>query len=64
MYGTVAQIANAVGVAMIGTVFFAMQTALSAQMALFASLALFAASIAICAAFLTWMRRAASPVAR
>jgi predicted MFS family arabinose efflux permease len=61
MYGTVAQIANAAGVAVIGAVFFATQAALSAKAALFASLALFAASIAICAAFLTWMRRAATP---
>jgi MFS family permease len=64
MYGTVAQIANAAGVAVIGAVFFATQAALSAQVALLVSLALFAASIAICAAFLTWMRRAADPVAR
>jgi MFS family permease len=63
MYGTVAQIANAAGVAVIGAVFFATQTAFSARPALLVSLALFAASIAICAAFLSWMRRAA-PVAR
>jgi MFS family permease len=59
MYGTTAQIANAAGVAAIGAVFFATQAALSARLALFASLALFALSIAICAAFLSWMRRAA-----
>jgi len=63
MYGTVAQIANAAGVAVIGAIFFATQTAFSARPALLVSLALFAASIAICAAFLSWMRGAA-PVAR
>ena len=63
MYGTVAQIANAAGVAAIGAVFFATQATLSARLALFVSLALFAASIAICAAFLSWMRCAA-PVVR
>jgi predicted MFS family arabinose efflux permease len=63
MYGTVAQIANAAGVAVIGAVFFATQAALSAEVALFVSLALFVASIALCAAFLSWRWRAA-PVAR
>jgi MFS family permease len=47
MYGTTAQIANAAGVA-------------AARLALFASSALFALSIAACAAFLAWMRRAAA----
>jgi hypothetical protein len=46
-------------VAAIGAVFFAAQATLSARLALFASLALFALSIAIFAAFLSWMRRAA-----
>jgi predicted MFS family arabinose efflux permease len=60
MYGTVAQIANASGVAAIGAVFFAVQTAHSTQMALFASIALFALSIVISVALLSWMRRAAA----
>jgi predicted MFS family arabinose efflux permease len=60
MYGTSAQIANAAGVAAIGAVFFTTEVALSARLALFVSLALFALSIAACAAFLSWMRRAES----
>ena len=63
MYGTSAQIANATGVAAIGAVFFAMEAAFSERLALFASLTLFALSLATCAAFLSWMRRA-KPAAR
>jgi uncharacterized membrane protein len=59
MYGTTAQIASAAGVAAIGAAFFAMEAAFSARLALFASLALFELSIVACAAFLSWMRRAA-----
>ena len=62
MYGTTAQIANAAGVAAIGAAFFAIEAARSARLALFASSALFALSIAACAAFLSWMRRAAPEV--
>jgi predicted MFS family arabinose efflux permease len=58
MYGTVAQVANAAGVAAIGAVFFAIEAAGSARPALLAACALFALSIVACAAFLTWMRRA------
>ena len=57
MYGTTAQIANAGGVAAIGAVFFAIESARSARLALLAAAALFALSIIACAAFLTWMRR-------
>jgi MFS family permease len=60
MYGTTAQIANAAGVAAIGAVFFAMEAAQSARLALLVSAALFALSIAACAGFLAWMRRAAA----
>jgi MFS family permease len=60
MYGTTAQIGNAAGVAAIGAAFFAIEAARSAWLALFASLTLFALSIVVCAAFLWWMRRAAS----
>jgi MFS family permease len=59
MYGTTAQIANAAGVAAIGAVFFAIEASQSARPALLAASALFALSIATCAGFLTWMRRAA-----
>jgi len=58
MYGTTTQIGNAAGVAAIGAVFFAIETAGSARLALFAACVLFALSIIICAAFLSWMRRA------
>lgn len=58
MYGTTAQIGNAAGVAAIGAVFFAVEALQSARAGFLASLALFAALIMICAALLTWMRRA------
>ena len=58
MYGTMAQIANAAGVAAIGAGFFAIEAAGSARVALLTSSVLFALSIMACAAFLTWMRRA------
>lgn len=58
MYGTTTQIGNAAGVAAIGAVFFAVETAMSAREALFAACALFVLSITISAAFLSWMRRA------
>lgn len=60
MYGTTAQIGNAAGVAAIGAVFFAVEALQSARAGFLASLALFAALIMICAAFLTWMRRASA----
>ncbi|MCP1840792.1 MFS family permease [Bradyrhizobium sp. USDA 4524] len=58
MYGTTTQIGNAAGVAGIGAVFFAIESTMSARLALFAACALFVLSIAISAAFLSWMRRA------
>jgi len=58
IYGTTTQIANAAGVAVIGAVFFAIESAGSALMALITACALFALSIMACAALLTWMRRA------
>ena len=57
MYGTTAQIANAAGVAAIGAVFFAVESAWSARPALLAAVVLFALSILACAVFLTRMRR-------
>jgi predicted MFS family arabinose efflux permease len=60
MYGTTQQVANAAGVAAIGAVFFAIAATDSPRHALFASLAVFALSIAACAAFLSWMRRASA----
>ena len=58
MYGTMAQIANAAGVAAIGAVFFAIEMSHSARLALLAASALLTFSIIACVAFLTWMRRA------
>jgi predicted MFS family arabinose efflux permease len=58
LYGTITQIANAAGVAVIGAVFFAIEAAGFARMALLAACAMFALSIVACAALLTWMRRA------
>jgi MFS family permease len=61
IYGTTVQIANAAGVAAIGAVYFAAQSAGSARMAVLASFAACALSVAGCAGFLLWMRRAARP---
>jgi len=60
MYGTTQQIGNAAGVAAIGVVFFAIEATDSSRHALFAALAMFMLSIVACAAFLSWMRRAAA----
>jgi MFS family permease len=60
MYGTIAQIGNAAGVAAIGAVFFAVEALQSARAGFLVSLGLFAALIMICAAFLTWMRHASA----
>ena len=60
MYGTSAQIANAAGVAAIGAVFFAIESAYSARPALFISASLFALAIVTAVAFLSWMRRASA----
>jgi MFS family permease len=58
LYGTTAQIANAAGVATIGAVYFAVESANSVQHAMFAAFAMFALSIMTSVAFLSWMRRA------
>jgi EmrB/QacA subfamily drug resistance transporter len=59
LYGTTAQIANAAGIAVIGTVFFAVESVSNAQHALFVALAMFALTIVTCVLFLTRMRREA-----
>jgi MFS family permease len=61
MYGTMAQIGNAAGVAAIGAVFFAVESLQSARAGFLVSLALFVTFVMICAVFLAWMRRAAAP---
>jgi MFS family permease len=58
IYGTTTQIANAAGIAVIGAVFFAAESALGARPALFIASALFVLAILTSAAFLSWMRRA------
>jgi len=58
MYGTTVQIAGAAGVAAVGAVFLAVESAGNPRHALFASLAVFSLSIVNSVAFLTWMRRA------
>ncbi|WP_027531459.1 hypothetical protein [Bradyrhizobium sp. WSM3983] len=60
IYGTIAQIGNAAGVAAIGAVFFAVEGLQSVRAGFLVSLSLFAALIMISAAFLTWMRRASA----
>src|SRR5262245_56426110 len=57
VYGTTTQIANAAGIAVIGAVFFAAESALGARPALFIASALFVLAILTSAAFLSWMRR-------
>jgi hypothetical protein len=52
------QIANAAGIAVIGAVFFAAESALGARPALFIASALFVLAILTSASFLSWMRRA------
>jgi len=58
IYGTVAQIGNAAGVAAIGAVYFAIESVQQAGVAFVVTLSLFAMSIVTSAAFLTWRRRA------
>ncbi len=58
LYGTTVQIGNATGVAAIGAVYFAVESAHSSRAGFLLALALFAALIMVCVAFLTWMRRA------
>jgi hypothetical protein len=58
IYGTVAQIANAAGVAVIGAIYFAIESVQQGRVAFMVSLALFAISIVTSAVFLSSMRRA------
>ncbi len=60
MYGTIAQIGNAAGVAAIGAIYFAVTSLHSSRAGFLVALASFAALILICIAFLTWMRRASA----
>jgi MFS family permease len=57
LYGTVQQIANAVGVAVVGALFFALNAAGSEGIALSVSLALLAAAILTCVALVARMQR-------
>jgi predicted MFS family arabinose efflux permease len=58
IYGTISQIANAAGVAVIGSVYFAIEANRHTEIALVASLALVATSLVASAAFLSCIRRA------
>jgi predicted MFS family arabinose efflux permease len=60
IYGTVAQIANAAGVAVIGAIYFATESVQQGRVAFMLSLALFAISIVTSAVFLSSMRRASA----
>jgi hypothetical protein len=53
VYGTVAQVANAAGVAVIGSAFFAVESVWHARVAFGVSLSLFAMSIVTSAVFLS-----------
>jgi predicted MFS family arabinose efflux permease len=57
IYGTIAQIGNAAGVATIGAVFFAVEALQSARAGFLVSLASFVTLILICAVFVSWLRR-------
>jgi predicted MFS family arabinose efflux permease len=57
IYGTVAQVANAAGVAAIGAAYFAVESVWHARVAFGISLSLFAMSIVTSAVFLSSMRR-------
>ena len=58
---TVQQVANAIGVAVVGAVYFGAQAAHSQRVALIAALITLIAAVALCAAALEWLRRCQSP---
>ncbi|MBK6615741.1 MAG: MFS transporter [Ottowia sp.] len=58
---TAQQVANAIGVAVVGAVYFGAQAAHSQRVALIAALITLIASVALCAAALAWFRRCQSP---
>jgi hypothetical protein len=60
VYGSIAQIGNAAGVAAIGAVYFAVEGLQSTRAGFLVSLGLFVALILNCVAFLSWMRRASA----
>ncbi|WP_298244478.1 MFS transporter [uncultured Bradyrhizobium sp.] len=60
IYGTIAQIGNAAGVAAIGAVYFALEALQSARAGFLVSLVLFVTFIMISAVFLSWLRRASA----
>ncbi len=59
LYGTVTQIANAAGIAVVGAVFFAFHDGGAERVALLAALGVISLAIIGCAAFLVWRRRLA-----
>ncbi|TQF31566.1 MFS transporter [Bradyrhizobium sp. UNPA324] len=60
VYGTIAQIGNAAGVAAIGAVYFAVEALQSTRAGFLVSLGLFVTLILICVTFLSWLRRASA----
>ena len=58
---TAQQVANAIGVAVVGAVYFGAQAAHSQRVALIAALITLIAAVALCAAALEWLRRCQSP---
>jgi hypothetical protein len=57
MYATVIQSANAIGVAAVGSLYFAVLAVTSGKFGLLAGFAMIAVSIAICSYFLFWRAR-------
>jgi predicted MFS family arabinose efflux permease len=57
---TAQQVANALGVAIVGAIFFGVEAAHSQRLALIAAMIMLGAALALCAAALEWVRRTAS----
>jgi predicted MFS family arabinose efflux permease len=60
---TVQQVANALGVAVVGAVYFAIEAAHSPRIGLIAAMITLGTALALCAAALEWIRRRQSDVA-
>jgi hypothetical protein len=58
---TTQQVANALGVAVVGAVYFGVETAHSQQVAVIAAVITLGAALALCAIGLEWLRRTTSP---
>jgi hypothetical protein len=58
---TTQQVANAIGVALVGAVYFGAEAAHSQRIALIAALITLTVALALCVAALEWLRRSQSP---